>query len=110
MRAGDAGQLNNDIGLPLTLLRLSAQHRAAVIEMGMNHPGEIAYLARIARPSVALVTNAQRAHLEGNGLDRSDRREKGSVFEDLTAPGVAVFCADDEWADLWRSRARATRR
>ena len=58
------GNLNNDIGLPLTLLRLRATHRAAVIEMGMNHAGEIDYLTRIAAPTVALVNNAQRAHLE----------------------------------------------
>ena len=107
MRAahGDAvlatqGNFNNDIGLPLTLLTLSAQHRAAVIEMGMNHPGEIAYLARIARPTVALVTNAQRAHLEGMGSIDMIAREKGSVFEELVSPGVAVFRADDEWTDL----------
>ena len=61
------GNLNNDIGLPLTLLGLGREHRAAIVELGMNHPGEIAYLAGIARPSVALVTNAQRAHLEGMG-------------------------------------------
>ena len=112
MRAahGDAvlatqGNFNNDIGLPLTLLTLSAQHRAAVIEMGMNHPGEIAYLARIARPTVALVTNAQRAHLEGMGSIDMIAREKGSVFEELVAPGVAVFRADDEWTDLWRAQS-----
>ena len=112
MRAahGDAvlatqGNFNNDIGLPLTLLTLSAQHRAAVIEMGMNHPGEIAYLARIARPTVALVTNAQRAHLEGMGSIDMIAREKGSVFEELVSPGVAVFRADDEWTDLWREQS-----
>lgn len=66
------GNYNNDIGLPLTLLRLSSAHRAAIVEMGMNHPGEIAYLAGIARPTVAVVTNAQRAHLAGMGsLERS---------------------------------------
>ena len=62
-----SGNLNNDIGLPLTLLRLRASHRAAVIEMGMNHAGEIDYLTRLAAPTVALVNNAQRAHLEGLG-------------------------------------------
>ena len=99
------GNFNNDIGLPLTLLTLNAQHRAAVIEMGMNHPGEIAYLARIARPTVALVTNAQRAHLAGMGSIDMIAREKGSVFEQLVAPGVAVFRADDEWSDLWREQS-----
>lgn len=96
------GNLNNDIGLPLTLLGLNAGHRAAVIEMGMNHPGEIAYLARIARPTVAVVTNAQRAHLAGMGTLETIATEKGSVFMGLSKPGVAIINADDRWADLWR--------
>jgi len=99
------GNLNNDIGLPLTLLQLNARHRAAVIEMGMNHPGEIAYLARIARPTVAIVTNAQRAHLAGMGTLETIAREKGSVFMGLGKQGVAVFNADDQWADLWRTQS-----
>ena len=99
------GNFNNDIGLPLTLLTLDAQHRAAVIEMGMNHPGEIAYLARIAKPTVALVTNAQRAHLAGMGSIETIAAEKGSVFQELGADGVSVFRADDEWADLWRQQS-----
>ena len=98
------GNFNNDIGLPLTLLNLDASHRAAIIEMGMNHPGEIAYLARIARPSVALVTNAQRAHLEGMGTIEMIATEKGSVFAELDPQGVAVFHADDQWAALWRKQ------
>ncbi len=98
------GNFNNDIGLPLTLLNLDASHRAAIIEMGMNHPGEIAYLARIARPSVALVTNAQRAHLEGMGTIEMIATEKGSVFVELDPQGVAVFLADDQWAALWRKQ------
>jgi len=103
------GNLNNDIGLPLTLLQLDASHRAAVIEMGMNHPGEIAYLAGIAQPTVALVTNAQRAHLEGMGSIDTIAAEKGSVFTGLTADGVAVFNADDVWADLWRAQSGSHR-
>ena len=99
------GNFNNDIGLPLTLLTLDSQHRAAVIEMGMNHPGEIAYLARIAKPTVALVTNAQRAHLAGMGSIETIAAEKGSVFQELGADGVSVFRADDEWADLWRQQS-----
>ncbi len=87
------GNLNNDIGLPLTLLGLSAAHRAAVIEMGMNHPGEIAYLAPIGAPTVALVTNAQRAHLEGMGDLDEVAREKGAIFSGLPAEGVAVINA-----------------
>jgi len=96
------GNFNNDIGLPLTLLALDATHRAAVIEMGMNHPGEIGYLTRIGAPTVALVTNAQRAHLEGMGGLDEVAREKGSIFAGLSADGVAVINADDAYADFWR--------
>lgn len=99
------GNLNNDIGLPLTLLGLSASHRAAVIEMGMNHPGEIGYLAPIGAPTVALVTNAQRAHLEGMGDLDEVAREKGSIFSGLPADGVAVINADDAYAAAWRGMA-----
>ncbi len=99
------GNLNNDIGLPLTLLGLSAAHRAAVIEMGMNHPGEIAYLAPIGAPTVALVTNAQRAHLEGMGDLDEVAREKGAIFSGLPADGVAVINADDAYAGYWRGVA-----
>jgi len=99
------GNLNNDIGLPLTLLALDETHRAAVIEMGMNHPGEIAYLAGLGAPTVALVTNAQRAHLEGMGDLDEVAREKGSIFTGLAADGVAVINADDSYADLWRALA-----
>ncbi len=104
------GNLNNDIGLPLTLLRLGPEHRAAVVEMGMNHPGEIAYLARIGRPTVALVTNAQRAHLEGMGTLDMIAAEKGSIFSGLDADGVAVFNALDQWAPLWRQQSAHCRR
>ena len=89
------GNFNNDIGLPITLLGLNATHRAAVVEMGMNHPGEIAYLTPIGAPTVALVTNAQRAHLEGMGDLDEVAREKGSVFVGMPANGVAVINADD---------------
>ncbi|MDR2838529.1 MAG: UDP-N-acetylmuramoyl-tripeptide--D-alanyl-D-alanine ligase [Azonexus sp.] len=103
------GNLNNDIGLPLTLLGLNASHRAAVIEMGMNHPGEIAYLAKLGAPTVALVTNAQRAHLEGMGDLDQVAREKGSIFTGLTDDGVAVINADDAYAAGWRSMAAPRR-
>ena len=99
------GNLNNDIGLPLTLLGLNATHRAAVIEMGMNHPGEIAYLAPLGAPTVAVVTNAQRAHLEGMGDMDEVAREKGSIFSGLAKAGVAVVNADDRYAALWRRMA-----
>lgn len=98
-----AGNLNNDIGVPLMLLRLRATHRAAVIEMGMNHPGEIAVLAAIARPTVAIVNNAQRAHLEGMGGLQSVAEEKGALFGALTSEGVAIINADDAHAAYWRS-------
>ncbi len=99
------GNLNNDIGLPLTLLGLNAGHRAAVIEMGMNHPGEIAYLAPIGAPTVAMITNAQRAHLEGMGDLDEVAREKGSIFTGLPTDGVAVINADDAYVDFWRKAA-----
>ena len=103
------GNLNNDIGLPLTLLKLNAGNRAAIIEMGMNHPGEIAYLSGIARPTVALVTNAQRAHLAGMGSIEAIAAEKGSIYEDLSDAGVAVINADDFWYDLWRAQSSGKR-
>ena len=103
------GNLNNDIGLPLTLLGLNANHQAAVIEMGMNHPGEIAYLAPLGAPTVAIVTNAQRAHLEGMGDLDEVAREKGSIFSGLQADGVAVINADDAYAGFWRGMAGAHR-
>ncbi|MDI6747944.1 MAG: UDP-N-acetylmuramoyl-tripeptide--D-alanyl-D-alanine ligase [Rhodocyclaceae bacterium] len=97
-----AGNLNNDIGLPLTLLKLRSTHHAAVIEMGMNHAGEIAYLTRLARPTIALVNNAQRAHLAGLGSVTAVARAKGEIFEGLAEDGIAVINADDPHADMWR--------
>lgn len=103
------GNLNNDIGLPLTLLGLGEQHRAAVIEMGMNHPGEIAYLTGLGAPTVALVNNAQRAHLEGMGDLDEVAREKGSIFSGLKPDGVAVINADDAYCTFWQEMASAHR-
>jgi UDP-N-acetylmuramoyl-tripeptide--D-alanyl-D-alanine ligase len=103
------GNLNNDIGMPLTLLGLRDTHRYAVIEMGMNHPGEIAYLTRVARPDVALVINAQAAHLAGLGTVEAVARAKGEIFEGLAANGVAVINADDDYAGLWRELAAGHR-
>jgi len=103
------GNLNNDVGLPLTLLDLDATHRSAVIEMGANHRGEIAYLAGIAAPTVGLVTNAGPAHLEGFGGLDGVAAGKGELFEALPADGVAVINADDHYADHWR-RIAGTRR
>ncbi len=97
------GNLNNDIGLPLTLLELRDFHRAAVIEMGMNRPGEIAYLSALAQPTAAIVTNAQRAHLQGLGSIEEVVREKGEIYQGLGATGIAVINADDPHADEWRA-------
>ena len=105
------GNLNNDIGVPLTVLRLRAGHDIAVVELGMNHPGEIATLAAIAQPTVALVNNAQREHLEFMGTVEAVAKENGSVIDALPAQGVAVFPADDAFSALWAAKAgaRATR-
>ena len=100
------GNLNNDIGLPLTLLGLDARHRAAVVEMGMNHPGEIAYLTRIGAPTAALVNNAQRAHLEGMGGLDAVAREKGSIYEGVPPTGAIVVNADDTYGEGWAALAQ----
>ena len=103
------GNFNNDIGVPLMLLRLRASHAAAVIEMGMNHPGEIALLAAMAQPTVALVNNAQREHLEFMHTVEAVARENGSVFASLPGDGVAVFPAGDAYTALWQSLAQGRR-
>ena len=103
------GNFNNDIGVPLMLMRLRAAHKAAVIEMGMNHPGEIARLAAMAQPTVALVNNAQREHLEFMCTVQAVARENGSVFASLPQDGVAVFPAGDEYTALWRGLAQGRR-
>ncbi len=100
------GNLNNDIGMPLTLLRLADSHRYAVIEMGANHPGEIAYLTGIARPTAAVINNAGPAHLEGFGDVAGVARAKGEIFQGLADGGTAVINADDAYADLWRDATR----
>ncbi|MGZ5713927.1 MAG: bifunctional UDP-N-acetylmuramoyl-L-alanyl-D-glutamate--2,6-diaminopimelate ligase MurE/UDP-N-acetylmuramoyl-tripeptide--D-alanyl-D-alanine ligase MurF [Caldimonas sp.] len=103
------GNLNNDIGVPLTLLRLRRRHRAGVVELGMNHPGEIARLAAIARPTIALVNNAQREHLEFMSSVEAVARENGAAIAALGAAGTAVFPADDAHAPTWRELAGARR-
>jgi UDP-N-acetylmuramoyl-tripeptide--D-alanyl-D-alanine ligase len=100
-----AGNLNNHIGVPLTLLRLSPSTRAAVVELGMNHPGEIAELAALAAPTVALVNNAQREHQEFMGSVEAVARENAAVFAALPPSGVAVFPAGDDYTPLWRALA-----
>ncbi|EMN1928241.1 UDP-N-acetylmuramoyl-tripeptide--D-alanyl-D-alanine ligase [Burkholderia ambifaria] len=104
-RLATAGNLNNDIGVPLTLLRLSGAHRVAVIELGMNHPGETEVLARLAAPTVALVNNAQREHQEFMATVEAVALEHAAVIHALTPDGVAVFPADDAYASIWRVAA-----
>lgn len=114
-RASDAGavlategNLNNDIGCPLMMLKLRGQHRYAVLEMGMNHRGEIRYLTKLAQPDIALVNNAMTAHIGLLGSVRAIAEAKGEIFEgldggDSKGSGVAIFNADDDHADYWRS-------
>jgi len=99
------GNLNNDIGVPLTLLRLRPAHRWCAIELGMNHKGEIAYLAGIARPSVALVNNAQREHLEFMRSVDEVAAENASIYAALGDDGIAVVNADDAHAAFFRQQA-----
>jgi UDP-N-acetylmuramoyl-tripeptide--D-alanyl-D-alanine ligase len=99
------GNLNNDIGMPLTLLKLRAEDKYAVLEMGMNHPGEIHYLTLLARPTVALITNAGEAHLAGLGSIEDVARAKGEIFAGLAKDGTAVINVDDPFAGLWKKLA-----
>ena len=106
-KQGDAfsteGNLNNDIGVPMTLLRLRRSHQAGVVELGMNHPGEIAYLAGLTKPAIALVNNAQREHLEFMATVEAVALENGSVIASLDAGGTAVFPVDDEYTPVWKT-------
>lgn len=104
-----AGNLNTDIGVPMTLLRMTSAHTHCAIELGMNHPGEIAYLAAMAKPTIAVVTNAQREHQEFMESVDAVAIENGSVFHSLPSEGVAVINADDEQAPIFR-RAKGARR
>jgi UDP-N-acetylmuramoyl-tripeptide--D-alanyl-D-alanine ligase len=103
------GNYNNHIGVPLTLLRLrqddACWHRAGVVELGMNHAGEIAHLARLAQPTIALVNNAQREHQEFMASVEAVARENGAAIEALGAAGTAVYPADDAHAPLWHELA-----
>jgi UDP-N-acetylmuramoyl-tripeptide--D-alanyl-D-alanine ligase len=103
------GNLNTDIGVPLTLLGLRESHRYCAVELGMNHPGEIAALAALAKPSVAIVTNAQREHFEFMQSVEAVAAENASVFDALPADGTAVWNADDPQAGFFRSRAAGHR-
>ena len=103
------GNLNNDVGVPLTLLAMTEAHRAAVIELGMNHVGEIAWLASLACPTVALVNNAQREHQEFLDGPEATAVENGAVFGALDRDGIAVFPGDDPHAPIWRELAGGRR-
>jgi UDP-N-acetylmuramoyl-tripeptide--D-alanyl-D-alanine ligase len=106
-RLATQGNLNNEIGVPLTLMRLDASHRAAVVELGMNHPGEIARLSAIAAPTIGLVNNAQREHQEFMHTVEAVARENGSVLVSLPKNGVAVFPGDDTYTALWQELANS---
>ncbi|WP_416362025.1 UDP-N-acetylmuramoyl-tripeptide--D-alanyl-D-alanine ligase [Immundisolibacter sp.] len=103
------GNRNNHIGVPLTLLELRDTHRAAVVEMGMNHAGEIAHLTDLTRPTLGLISNAGAAHLEGLGSVAAVARAKGELIERLPPQAVAVLNADDAHCPLWRQLAGARR-
>ncbi len=103
------GNLNNDIGVPLTLLRLEPTHRYAVIEMGANHPGEIAYTSRCAKPDVCVITNVGAAHIEGFGDLTGVAAAKGELIESLGEDGIAVLNRDDAFFPFWRQLAGGRR-
>lgn len=104
------GNLNNDIGVPLTLLKLNANHRYAVIEMGANHPGEIAYTSQYAQPQVSVITNVGAAHIEGFGDIHGVAKTKGEIIETLATDGVAVINRDDEFYDFWCDLAKSRKK
>lgn len=99
------GNLNNEIGVPLTLLRLAPEHEYAVIEMGASALGDIRYLCDFAHPTVSVLTNAQSAHLEGFGSLENVARTKGEIYEALRADGTAVINFDDGFCELWQTMA-----
>jgi len=97
------GNLNNQWGVPLTLAQLNHNHRYAAIEMGMNHLGEIAYLTQLARPHVAIITNAGASHLEGVGNVEGVARAKAEIFSGLDRDGIAILNRDDAFYSFWQS-------
>ena len=97
------GNLNNDIGMPLMLLRIEPSHQYAVLEMGANHAGEIAYLTTLANPDVVVITNAAAAHLEGFGSIEGVAHAKGEILQGASRPMTAVLNADDDYFDYWQS-------
>jgi UDP-N-acetylmuramoyl-tripeptide--D-alanyl-D-alanine ligase len=105
-RLATRGNLNNEIGVPLTLMRLDAAHKAAVVELGMNHPGEIGRLTAIAAPTIGMVNNAQREHQEFMHTVEAVAQENGAVIAGLPNNGIAVYPSDDEFTPLWRGLAQ----
>lgn len=103
------GNFNNDIGVPLTMLRLTPQHQYAVLELGANHQGEIAYTTALAKPDVAIITNVAPSHLEGFGDVYGVARAKGEIFNAVSATGLAVIPADSEYVDYWLTRLEGKR-
>jgi len=101
------GNLNNHIGVPLTLFRIEAKHRFAVVEMGANAAGEVAHLVEIGRPTVGLITNAGAEHLEGFGSIEGVARAEGEMVAGLKSDATAVINADDQFADMWRGSTPA---
>jgi len=97
------GNLNNDIGMPLMLTRIAPEHRYAVLEMGANHAGEIAYLTSLAKPDLVVITNAAAAHLEGFGSIDGVAKAKGEILQGEQRPAIAVLNADDKYFDYWSS-------
>jgi UDP-N-acetylmuramoyl-tripeptide--D-alanyl-D-alanine ligase len=102
------GNLNNDIGMPLMLTRIEEQHRFAVLEMGANHAGEIAYLTALAKPDIVVITNAAAAHLEGFGSLDGVARAKGEILCGEARPKVAILNADDRYFDYWSTLVEDT--
>jgi UDP-N-acetylmuramoyl-tripeptide--D-alanyl-D-alanine ligase len=109
-RLATRGNLNNEIGVPLTLFRMEAQQQSAVIEMGMNHPGEIGRLAAIAQAGIAMVNNAQREHQEFMHTVEAVARENGAVLAALPSDGVAVFPHGDEFTPVWEELSNGRRK
>ncbi len=103
------GNMNNEIGVPLTLFGLDKEHCYAIVEMGANNPGEIAWLGQIAQPTVALITQCAPAHLEGFESLDGVAKAKAEIYESLDTEGVAIINADDDYADLWRDRVKGLR-
>ena len=101
--------LNNEIGVPLTLTRLAGDHCFAVVEMGMNHAGEISRLSRISKPTVAVINNAAAAHLEGLGSIKAVAAAKAEILDGLPDSGIVVLNADDDWFDYWKELAGSKR-